>query len=219
MSVVRVTFREQVKDTLMRRIVDGTYPPGTRLIELKLAREFGVSQAPVREAIREIETIGLVLSQPHKGAVVGDFAARVDEAYTVRGALEEAATRLAVGRLGDIAALQAEVDAMADAATRRDIEALKHHSVAFHRLIVEACGNQLLASIWNSLQIETRTTLTLLHPDLDLMQAALSHQPIVDAIASGDSERAARVAREHQAYFEEATAPRQSAPAPKAAGA
>jgi DNA-binding GntR family transcriptional regulator len=219
MSVVRITFRQQVRDTLMRRIVDGSYPPGTRLIELKLAREFGVSQAPVREAIREIEAIGLVASQPHKGAVVGDFGARASEAYAVRGALEEAATRLVVGRLTDLAALQAEVDAMADAATRRDIEALKHHSVAFHRLIVESCGNQLLASIWNSLQIETRTTLALMHPDLDLMDAALSHQPIVDAIQSGDRERAARVAREHQAHFEEVTAQKGTGQTSKAAGA
>jgi DNA-binding GntR family transcriptional regulator len=213
-AVVRLTFREQVKDALLRRIVDGTYPPGTRLVELKLAREFGVSQAPIREAIRELEAIGLVLSQPRRGSVVGDWSRRMAEIYAVRGALEEAATRLAVGRIADTATLQAEVDAMAAAASRRDVEALKEHSVAFHRLIVEACGNQLLASIWNSLQIETRTTLALMHPDLDLMDAALSHQPIVDAIASGDAERAATVAREHQAHFEDVTGrPRSALPA------
>jgi DNA-binding GntR family transcriptional regulator len=218
MSVVRVTFREQVKNSLLRRIVEGTYPPGTRLIELKLAREFGVSQAPVREAIRELEAIGLVIAQPHKGTVVGDFWSRgISEIYAVRGALEEAATRLAVGRFADVGALQAEVDAMADAGRRRDVEALKEHSVAFHRLIVEACGNQLLASIWNSLQIETRTALALMHPDIDLMDAALSHQPIVDAIAGGDPERAATVAREHQAHFEEITA-RRAAPPARAVG-
>jgi len=207
MTVIRLTFREQVKDAILRRIVDGTYRPGTRLLELKLAREFGVSQAPIREAIRELEAIGLVRSQPRKGAVVGDFWSHgVSEIYAVRGALEEAATRLAVGRIGDTAALQAEVDAMAAAASLRDLVALKEHSVAFHRLIVDACGNQLLASIWNSLQIETRTTLALMHPDLDLMDAALSHQPIVDAIRRGDAERAATVAREHQVHFEEITA-------------
>ncbi len=81
------------------------------------------------------------------------------------------------------------------------------HSVAFHRAIMEAAGNRLLLNIWLSLHIETRTTITMLVDGLDLVEIAESHQPIVDAIASGDAERAARVAREHQDYFERLPTP------------
>ena len=68
-------------------------------------------------------------------------------------------------------------------------------------------GNRLLLNIWQSLQIETRTTITMLVEGLDLVEIADSHQPIIDAIASGDAETAARVAREHQDYFERLPVP------------
>ena len=77
---------------------------------------------------------------------------------------------------------------------------------SFHRAIMASAGNRLLLNLWNSLQIETRTTITLLIGGLDLMSIADSHQPIIDAIASGESETAARVARLHQDIFETAEA-------------
>ena len=79
----------------------------TRLVELQLAREFGSSQAPVREALRELETAGLVTIRPRRGSFVNDYHARAQhEIYEVRGALEEAAMRLAMPRLtGDTRAL------------------------------------------------------------------------------------------------------------------
>ena len=78
---------------------------------------------------------------------------------------------------------------------------------AIDRSIMEAAKNRLLLNIWQSLQIETRTTITMLTEGLDLVEIADSHQPIIDAIASGDAERAARVAREHQDYFERLPVP------------
>ena len=78
---------------------------------------------------------------------------------------------------------------------------------------MEAARNRLLLNIWQSLQIETRTTITMLVEGLDLVEIADSHQPIVDAIASGDAELAARVAREHQDYFERLPVPGQGRPA------
>lgn len=86
----------------MERVVDGTYPPGTRLVELALAlaREFGVSQAPVREALRELAAIRLVYTALRKGTFVR-AASQEDlaEVYLVRMALEETAGRCAVEAL------------------------------------------------------------------------------------------------------------------------
>ena len=76
MVVNRAVFREQIKDALVQRILDGTYEPGQRLVELRIAEEFGVSQAPVREALRELEILRLVESEPFRGARVAGHPRR-----------------------------------------------------------------------------------------------------------------------------------------------
>jgi DNA-binding GntR family transcriptional regulator len=202
-------LRQRLKEALLRRIIGGHYRPGERLVELRLAAEFATSQGPVREALRELEATGLVVNRPRRGTYVSEVMADgLREIYAVRGALEEQATRRATARGScDLAALQRSIDAMAGAAAAGDVPGVIEHSVAFHRAIMEAAGNRLLLNIWLSLRIETRSTITMLAEGLDLMEVARSHQPIVDAIASGDAERAARVAREHQDYFESLPAP------------
>jgi DNA-binding GntR family transcriptional regulator len=158
----------------------------------------------VREALRDLEGTGLVVTKPRRGTYVAEGLSKsLGEIYAVRGALEEQATRIATLKKScDVSLLQAATNAMRDAAKRGDIVAIANHSVEFHRTVMEAAGNQLLTNIWLSLHIETRTTITLLAEGLNLMDIAESHQPIVDAIISGDAENAARVAREHQDYFE-----------------
>jgi DNA-binding GntR family transcriptional regulator len=202
-------LRQRIKEALLRRILGGHYDVGERLVELRIAAEFGTSQGPVREALRDLEATGLVTSLPRRGTYVSDVMGDgLREIYTVRGALEEQATRIATRRGScDLRLLQGEVDGMRKAANAGDTQALVEHSVKFHRAVMEAAGNRLLLNIWQSLQIETRTTITLLVDGLDLVEIAESHQPIVDAIASGEAERAAQVAREHQDYFERLPVP------------
>jgi DNA-binding GntR family transcriptional regulator len=197
-------LRQRLKEVLLRRILGGHYDPGERLIELRIAEEFGTSQGPVREALRELEATGLVTNLPRRGTYVSEVMGEgLREIYTVRGALEEQATRIATRRGScDLVLLQREVDLMHEAALAGDTRGVVEHSVKFHRSIMEAAKNRLLLNIWQSLQIETRTTITMLVEGLDLVEIADSHQPIIDAISGGDAEQAARVAREHQDYFE-----------------
>lgn len=197
-------LRHVIKHALLTGILAGRYAPGQRLLELRIAAEFETSQGPVREAFRELEATGLVVNTPRRGTyVAADVGERIREIYVVRGALEEAATRLATRRrAGDVADLQAHVDAMVAAAHAGDLERLADESVAFHRTVLDSAGNALLSAIWSSLAIETRTTITLMTDGLDLVEAARSHQPIVDAMARGDAEEAARLARLHQDFFE-----------------
>ena len=84
---------DRVRWTILERIMDGTYQPGERLKELTLAREFRVSQAPVREALRKLEAIGVVRSEPYRGARVRELSpTELRDAYQLRGILEQAAT-------------------------------------------------------------------------------------------------------------------------------
>src|SRR3954462_4133596 len=205
MTKPRRALRHDVRDGLVRSILEGRLGPGDRLIEMNIAKEYGTSQGPVREALRELEMLGFVRSVAHRGTYVRDPWQRgMLELYDVRAALEEFAARMATPRLSeDVSALQAEVDRMAGAATRNDVPAAVEHSERFHRLIVEASGNKLLHTMWDSLSITDHTALTMVTLSLDMTTLAESHQPIVDAIAPGHAERACRVSLEHQEWFVE----------------
>jgi hypothetical protein len=135
-------YREQIKEALLERILNGAYPPGERIVETRVAREFGVSQGPVREALRELETLRLVVSEPFVGVRVRAVSREeLGEIYPVRSGLEEVAARTAPLRLdGDVRALEREVDAMRRAADAGAAHEFMPHDVHFHRLIVEASG-------------------------------------------------------------------------------
>ncbi|HSU39306.1 MAG TPA: FCD domain-containing protein [Polyangiaceae bacterium] len=126
------------------------------------------------------------------------------ELYEVRAALEEFATRAATPVLrDDTSELWTEIDGMAQAAQRNDIPGVVEHSERFHRIIVEASGNQQLLNVWSSLGITDHTELTMVALRIDVSSIAESHKPIVEAIAAGDVELACREAREHQRFFEQ----------------
>jgi DNA-binding GntR family transcriptional regulator len=210
MKPARRALRHDVRDGIVRAIIEGEYRPGDRLIEMQIAKAFGTSQGPVREALRELEMLGFVRSEVHRGTYVRDPWHRgMHELYQVRAALEETAARLATPRLcDDVSELQAEVDAMAAAAVRGDMRAAVEHSERFHRLIVLASENQLLHTMWSNLCIADHTALTMVTLTPDLATLAESHQPIVDAIASADADLACRASREHQDWFVEMLAAR-----------
>jgi DNA-binding GntR family transcriptional regulator len=220
----RLPLRHQIKEALIERIIAGQLRPGDRLIEMKIAAEFGTSQAPVREAMRELEAIGFLTATPHRGAYVRNFWREgLREFYAVRGALEEAATRAAMPMSGDeIEQLEQALAAMRAAAEHNDLDALAVHSVGFHAVILKAAKNELLYSVWKSLCIETRTTVTLLAAGDRLVEMADTHRGLIDTIKSGDVEAACRAAREHQDVFEhlpvleENAAPSESAALPAA---
>ena len=173
-AISRTVLREQVKDVLLQRIASGELKPGERLVETRIAQELGTSQAPVREALRDLQLLRLVESEPFRGSRVRVFGQEeLIDVYPVRAALEELAARLAAEKLGgDVASLEVELEAMKDAVRRGDTQALVEHDVAFHRLIVEAAGNSVLKQCWQSLGVESRITISLYGTYMDPAQAA-----------------------------------------------
>jgi DNA-binding GntR family transcriptional regulator len=199
----RLTLSRQIRDALVQRIVSGELAPGERLVETRLAEEYGTSQAPVREALRELETIGLVETRPRRGTFVRHFIQQtLRESYVVRAALEEAATRLALpaGTL-PFDALRADVTAMRDAAARADTQAVGAASVSFHRHVVVAARNDLLANAWEALQIEARTAVTLLAVEPALEDVAEEHARLLDVLIAGDLDAACHLTRDHQWHY------------------
>lgn len=201
--VTRTVLREQVKELVLERILNGSYQPGERLVETRIAQELGTSQAPVREALRDLELLRFVESEPFRGARVRAVSEEeLAEIYPVRAALEEVAAREAAVRLdGGVDALEAELDAMHAAADAGDLHALTEHDVALHRLIVEASGNAILADVWKSLRIETRTAITALRARIDGHEIAELHRPVLDALRDRDPDRAGQALRHHVEYL------------------
>jgi DNA-binding GntR family transcriptional regulator len=201
--LTRTVLREQVKELLLERILDGTYAPGDRLVETRIAQELGTSQAPVREALRELELLRFVESKPYVGARVREVSEKeLAEIYPVRAAIEEVAAREAAARLdGNVESLAAELVAMHRAAELGDLHGQVEADVRFHRLIVEASGNRTLLEVWSSLRVEARTVITVLATGVDRHELAEMHRPILEALAGGDPEKAGRVVREHVEHF------------------
>ncbi len=199
----RTVLREQVKELLLARILDGTYAPGDRLVETRIAQELGTSQAPVREALRELELLRFVESKPYVGARVREVSEKeLAEIYPVRAAIEELAAREGAVRLdGRVEGLRAELEAMHRAADAGDLHEQVEADVRFHRLIVEASGNGTLLEVWNSLRVEARTVITVLATGVDRHELAEMHRPILDALARRDPEEAGRVVRDHLEHF------------------
>ena len=198
-TISRTVLREQVKDILLQRIASGELKPGERLVETRIAQELGTSQAPVREALRDLQLLRLVESEPFRGSRVRVFGQEeLIDVYPVRAALEELAARLAAEKLdGDVAVLEAELEAMKDAVRRDDTHALVEHDVAFHRHIVEAAGNSVLKQCWQSLGVESRITISLYGTYMDPAQAAERHQKLIDPIRDQKPGPAGREARKH----------------------
>lgn len=198
--VARSVLSDLVKDHLLEAIMAGVYPPGSRIVETQVARELGTSQAPVREALRDLEGLGIVELAAFRGARVRHPSRdELLEAYGVRTELETYAARLALPRISDadVAELEEYVDRMRQAAARGDAHAEALADVTFHGRIVEMSGNRTLTRVWRTLEPASRTYITLAIPGANLPRVADLHEPILEALRHRDDEGAADALRGH----------------------
>ena len=140
MTLVRTVMREQIKELIIKRILEGTYKPGQRVVELQLVQELGVSQAPVREALRDLEAMKFIESEPYRGARVRQVTREeLTETYPVRAALEELAGGITGPVVDDgmLRMLETEIQNMLEAARKQDQHGLLVHDARFHEIIVE----------------------------------------------------------------------------------
>ncbi|HUZ63328.1 MAG TPA: GntR family transcriptional regulator [Acetobacteraceae bacterium] len=197
-QIERSSLADAAREEILRRILDGEIQPGERIIELRLAQELGTSQAPVREALRALEVLGVVECSRNRGARARLLDSReLAEISDVRAEIEGYAASLATKRLkGDTAELETHLAAMLNAAGTADVRRFAEANHRFHRHIVETAGNATLFQIWIQLDVKVHTVMNVLRSHKDLRDVALSHQPVIDAIRARDA-RAARLALRH----------------------
>ena len=201
--IKRAALREQVRELLTARIMNGYYQPGERLVEMRIAGEFGTSQAPVREALRELENMGLVAHEPYRGTRVREQQPReLLDVFPVREALETVAVRLAIRRLSqDASVLHERVEAMRAAARAGDRHALVTNDTGFHAAIVESADNSWLSDAYDVLSVDQHVFVMIARLNLDLSEVAEGHVPLLEALEAGELGEAVRQVRAHLASF------------------
>lgn len=197
---------DQVKDRLLQAILEGRYPPGARIVETQVARELGTSQAPVREALRDLEGLGVVETTAFRGARVRRPSTdELLEAFAIRSELESLGARLAIPHLTDLnlAELAGYVGEMQAAADSGDVHREATADAAFHGRIIELAGNATLSRVWRTLQPFSRTYITIDAPGSDRRRIADEHKPVLDALAQRDAAAVTAVLHKH---FDDAAA-------------
>jgi DNA-binding GntR family transcriptional regulator len=189
--------RERVREQLREHIIAGRLRPGDRLVERDLAEQFGVSRVPVREAIRTLESEGLVVVESPRRMVVRKLSRiDVEELFDVREALEVLACGLAAQRAAQQDLRRLEW-LLADTARATEAGRLSHVAdchVQFHEQIIALAGNGLLSTMLHPLESRLRW---LFRQNEDWTRLLHEHERLLAAIASGDAERARACSLRH----------------------
>ena len=201
------TMVEQAAEAIVAAAARGIFLPGDRLVEAEIARDLGISRVPVREALRLLESQGIVVSTPYKGMRLMQVSNRdVAALMRVRLALETLAVQEAVatpggegeaGRRARFAPLREAADLFAQSTRSRDPALLVLANEAFHAELCRASGNAPLLALWQSLARPLAVIWGLAQQRRDPAEAAAEHEAIVKALERGDIAEAAAALAGH----------------------
>ncbi|MBQ4649116.1 MAG: GntR family transcriptional regulator [Firmicutes bacterium] len=194
-------LREIVYEELKRQILIGEIAPGTRMMEVELADDMGVSRTPVREAIRKLEKEGLVTIEPRRGAYASDISIKdIEDVLEVRQDLEGMAAALAAIKATDEQKeeLRKVTEDYKTAVESGDVKEMIRHDEAFHKLIVRCSDNKTLIQLVSQVQELALRFRYIYYDDFTRFGSQpMEHKEIIDAIISGDANKARHAADEH----------------------
>ena len=198
-ALVRQSLKDQITEILIERMVKGVLVPGDRIKELQIANEFGTSQAPVREAIKCLETLGYVEHVPHNGAKVKIYSKQeVEEAFQVREALEVHAMSLIGTQVEKlIRDLNIQLSEMKRATKSGNVRQFIKADNLFHRAIVCFSNNETMLSVWDSLKMQMQAIATIVKASIPLGEIYELHPPIVKALKNKINEDASQLLHGH----------------------
>jgi DNA-binding GntR family transcriptional regulator len=194
------TLRDHVHRTLRSAILSGRFGVNERVNERQLAEQLGVSTTPIKEALRQLETEGLVETLPRRGVLIRFDANWAEEMILARAALESMIAHLAAKRLTKPAAsdLQATINLMIEATRNGAPDDLIALNESFHDQIHTASQCQYLARMIERQQFYDASIRRIIHSDPTEREIALNeHSAIAAAIIAGDTDKSERVMRDH----------------------
>ncbi len=191
----------RVRESLLTSILHGEFAPGDRITEPEVAERLQVSRVPVREALRELESLGLLESRKHTGVFVRRLSNKeTTDLYGLRSLLEAHASRHAAQTATPalLATLGALVQQMDHAAANGELAAYYSANLSFHWEIVSQCGNDEIVASYRGLVQKLHVARMRNLSSVPAMQASQQqHQAILNAIAQGHSEQAYQLAYAH----------------------
>lgn len=196
-----VGLKQEIEVRLKQAILDGSLAPGEQLVEGEIARQFGVSRSPVREAIQDLERQGYVIKRPRRGTFVTELTPQsVVEIYTLRVLLEGYAAAIAASdcqseitnrMLGLVAKME---DSMREA----DFVGFSEADLEFHSLLCSSTGHSHLIYLSQCLRMEMGFHVVLSRYSAEQAENLVGeHRLLLEVIEAGDSERARQIAQRH----------------------
>lgn len=196
----RPLYREEIGNAIRDAIASGDLKPGDRIVETQWAKDLGVSQSPVREAIRELEMMGLVENIPYQGCIVRKVTKQdVKDAYRVRMSLEmlgiqEAVAGATEAQLKEIYKVFKEMEAEAK---KNAFNSYTKKNELFHEKIIEISQNKLLIRLWKQSHIQDSTFFGTQLSEQTLEELADRHKEMYEAIEARDEKRAKEAVYHH----------------------
>lgn len=195
------TLRTEVANMLRKGILDGTIPCGHRLIETEIAAQIGVSRMPVREAMRVLESEGLIKQVPRKGLIVAEYTEEdIREYYTIREALEVCAIRIVTQKITqeEIDELKSYCQHANEAFEQGDIDEVCSWTAKFNERIYDSCGMPRLKEQIRNTQRYLRTFRFTTFKEASRTKMALrEHTEIIRLVEARDADGAARETAVH----------------------
>ena len=195
---------DQAYEFIRDAIAAGTYTPGSRLREEELADDIGVSRTPIREALRRLDSEGVVEFVPNRGAHVAAWSDQdLAEIFDLRAVLEGFAARLAARNISDeqlqlLRDLSVEMDELAAGRSKDRLERISALNNEFHRIVVEASGNRQLVQLVAGLVQVPLVHRTFRRYDEQSLQRSMGHhRELITALERGDVNWAGTVMRSH----------------------
>ncbi|WP_437883117.1 GntR family transcriptional regulator [Pseudomonas sp. LRF_L74] len=193
----RPDYVEEVYQTLLDAISDGTLAPGTRLTQEEIAEQMQISRSPVLQALRLLKKDGLVQDAPGRGVLVTPLTVEsINNLYLIRGALDSLAAKMAAEHTFKIDPKIIENGRRL--AKGKDVKAMIEADVAFHSAIYEASGNPLIAQSAQVYWVHLRRAMGAVLQSSEQRQSIWDeHEAIANAIAEGDCVRAGELTDIH----------------------
>lgn len=198
--IQKQNISEELVKYIKQQIISGELNPGDRIVETKLARELGVSQTPVREAIRHLHGEGIITIVPNKGPMVRTLDMKdVFEIYSVRSMLEGLAIRLATQNATDeqIAALESFYEQMKLKLHDETVPSLLNDSSHIHRTIIEMANHSRLMNMYHSISFQISLVNRLLGAKSTKQKEVDQHLELVEALKKREPDEAEQTMRKH----------------------
>lgn len=202
MFIDPITKAEAIYQRIKKDICKGILRPGNRLIIQHLSAEYGISDIPVREALKKLTSEGYVETKPHFGSRVASISPKeLEEVFVMREALEPLAAKLAVSHIApaELAHLEELYRAVQAALQTHDAAAYTESHTNFHKFLIELCKNDLLTkTIFDLMNMETRMRNFFQFFPETMQNANKEHAQMIELIKDKDAEGLAALIYAHK---------------------